>query len=99
MQARMDSRPDAETLAWIDSRFDQVVDGYRGLTHACNLVLARIEDRDAKEKAQEKRIESLEEKLHEVQVLIGKLQAEFTKSIHKQRVAYSELKKQVDSSV
>ena len=97
VQERMDQRPDKHTLAWWDSRFDQIVDGYRGLTHATNLVLAQDEDRGVTIADLKKQVESLTQELHETKAAVGKLQADFTESMSKVRDAYAELKKKADS--
>lgn len=100
MQERMDQRPDAQTLAWWDSMLSEVASGYRGLTHAVNLVLAEIEDRDTAVKALRERVEVQADMLHRANVEIGKLQAEVTllqESMEKAREAFAELKKKADS--
>ncbi len=100
MQERMDQRPDQHTYAWWQDQFEQVVRGYRGLTHACNVVLARIEDRDAaaKELREELRVQG--NALREAKVAIGELQAEMTKTsaaLVGSREAYRELRDKVNS--
>ncbi len=37
-------KPDVHTLAWWEERFQEVLKGYRGATHAANCVLAENED-------------------------------------------------------
>ncbi len=37
-------KPDVHTLAWWEERFQEVLKGYRGATHAMNKVLAANED-------------------------------------------------------
>lgn len=90
---REDMKPDQWTLAWWRNQFEEVAKGYRGATHAMNLVLARLEDRDAEVKELQTQLRYYAEGFHEVKVAIGKLE----ESMEKSREAYSELKKQVAS--
>lgn len=98
MQERMDSRPDKHTLAWWNEQFTEVAKGYRGLTHAVNLVLHEIEDRDRTLKAMQTRADLQGEILEESLAAIGKLQAEvaeLAETIEKARDAYSDLRKKI----
>ena len=97
MQARLDARPDKETLAYLDSRFDQVVDGYRGLTHAANLVLAEVEDRAATINDLKSQIDAQAAEIHDLRVSLGELQSEDTETFGKMREAFSALQKRVDA--
>ena len=92
MEERLASRPDKETLAYLDSRFDECVDGYRGLTHACNRLLAQMADQDAAVKKLEVLVKAQAQDIHAASVAIGKLQD----SVQKARDAYAELRKKVE---
>lgn len=88
---REDVKPDQWTLKWWDERFTNQAKATRGATHACNLVLAEIEDIDAAVKKLHARVDSQTEEIHEASVAIGKLQ----EAMEKSREAYAELKKKV----
>jgi len=97
MQERMDSRPDKNTLAWWESQFTEVAKGYRGLTHAANLLLAEIEDRDDVVNKMHLRLEDQVKELQEAKAAIGKLQAEFVEFCENSRKAYAELRTKIKS--
>jgi chromosome segregation ATPase len=97
MKQRMAERPDATTLAWIDDRFEQVNKGYRGLTHACNVLIAEVEDHTDFVKSLQGQVNSLAEGLHEAQAAIGLLQAEVVELqglMQKAREAYAAMRKE-----
>lgn len=98
IESRMDSRPDKHTLAWWHEQFTEVAKGYRGLTHAVNLALAEIEDRDASvKKLQANSVVHLA-LIEQAEAKIGKLQGEVTQlaeAMEKARGAYAELKQKL----
>ncbi len=71
LQKRMAVKPDQWTLAWWESRFQEVLKAYRGATHASNCVLAECEDAHELLKVLTERVASLEAD----RVKIGELQA------------------------
>lgn len=95
MKERMDSRPDEHTLAWWQEQFTEVAKGYRGLTHAVNLVLVEEEDRNAKVEELRKLVEAQAKEIQEAKAAIGKLQAEILKYRETARKAYSDLKQKL----
>lgn len=98
MQERMDSRPDKHTLAWWQDQFEQVAKGYRGLTHACNRVLADNEDQFKNIQTLVKAVTRIDLDLQEANAKIGQLQAELTElkeTMDKAREAYAELNKKI----
>lgn len=70
-QKRQAEKPDKWTLAWWNQQFQEVLQGYRGATHAINRALAELEDAA---KLRE-RIEALEAAAEADRAKIGELQA------------------------
>jgi chromosome segregation ATPase len=69
-------RPDDYTLAWFQERFQEVIKGYRGATHAVNRSLADYEDCLQAVKALQSRCDTLESQRDADRARIGELQAE-----------------------
>ncbi len=72
-------KPDVHTLAWWEERFQEVLKGYRGATHASNCVLAENEDL-AKRNAEllsglQAKIQAQAEEIKADRAKIGELQA------------------------
>ena len=95
MKERMDSRPDTHTLAWWNEQFTEVAKGYRGLTHAVNLVLVEEEELNAKMEGLRKLVETQAKKLQEAESAIGRMQVELAEFREKSRKAYSELREKM----
>lgn len=69
-QQRMASRPDTWTLAWWRQQMGEVVQGYRGATHAINRAIAELEDLAVLRE----RCERLEQEAAKDRAKIGELQ-------------------------
>ena len=98
LEASLKSRPDALTLAYLDDRFGQCVDGYRGLTHACNKLLAEIADDDARINELRELVKSQAHEIHAANVEIGRLQADVVilkEAMDRARDAYAALNRRL----
>lgn len=68
-------KPDVHTLAWWEERFQEVLKGYRGATHASNKILAECEDISKQNVKLIVRIEAQDEAIKADRAKIGELQA------------------------
>ncbi len=68
-------KPDTHTLAWWEERFQEVLKGYRGATHAMNKVLAEEEDISRWNAEILARLEVQAEEIKADRAKIGELQA------------------------
>jgi peptidoglycan hydrolase CwlO-like protein len=98
MRQRMAERPDRQTLAWWDDRFNEQAKATRGVNHAVHLVLAEVEDQTALVKKLEAQLKAVAEVVREAQAAIGRLQAEVTElqvSMQKAREVFAQMKEKV----
>ena len=72
-QKRQDAKPDQWTLAWWQERFQEVLQGYRGATHAINRSIAefegvheRIRELERQREADAARIGELQERVEKM---------------------------------
>ncbi len=68
-------KPDVHTLAWWEERFQEVLKGYRGATHASNCVLAECEDISRWNAEVQARLDAQAEEIKADRAKIGELQA------------------------
>ncbi len=72
-------KPDVHTLAWWEERFQEVLKGYRGATHAMNKVLAENEDVSKANVELQARLQAQAEEIKADRAKIGELQARVDK--------------------
>lgn len=68
-------KPDVHTLAWWEERFQEVLKGYRGATHAMNKVAAENEDLAKRNESLQAILQSQSEERKLDRAKIGELQA------------------------
>lgn len=74
-QKRAAEKPDKWTLAWWNEQFQEVLQGYRGATHAMNRALADNEDLGKEVTVLQEQVKTMEADRELDRAKIGKLQA------------------------
>lgn len=88
---RADQRPDRDTLAWWHDQHEQIVTAYRGLTHACNVLIAEMEDLTEKVNELRGDMKAVKEEQRRVSAEIGRI----NEAVEGAREAFTELNKKV----
>jgi hypothetical protein len=74
---RMAQKPDQWTLAWWQERFDEILKGYRGATHAMNRTIAECQQSFLAVEELRKRCDALERDRQEDRAKLGAQEASF----------------------
>lgn len=73
---RMAAKPDAWTMAWLKSKFEEITKAYFGVCHMLNVVIGMCRDYREKQEGTEKEVAELRTELQAANVRIGELQVE-----------------------
>lgn len=79
MKDRMNEKIDPDILRYWESRFDQCVGGYRGLTHATNVLISETADQSDIVKQLMHSVSVLSKDVAEMHATIGELKADAVK--------------------
>ena len=72
------SRPDKNTLAWWEGRFQEILQAYKGATHSINLSVANTRDNEARLKTFSEMLETFRGEQDAVRADMGEVMAENT---------------------
>lgn len=72
------SRPDKNTLAWWEGRFQEILQAYKGATHSINLAVANTRDNEARLRTFAEMIETFRGEQDAVRADMGEVMAENT---------------------
>jgi hypothetical protein len=78
LKASIHSRPDKNTLAWWEGRFQEILQAYKGASHSINLAVGNTRDNEARLKTFAEMIENFKGELDAVRCDMGEIQAENT---------------------
>lgn len=78
LKASIHSRPDANTLAWWERRYQELLQAYRGANHSINLAVANTRDNEARLRTFAEMIEEFKNELHGFRADIGSVLADNT---------------------
>ncbi len=76
LKASIHSRPDPNTLAWWERRYQEVLQAYKGASHSINLAVGNTRDNEARLKTFTEMLENFKNELSDIRADLGALQAE-----------------------
>lgn len=78
LKASIHSRPDPNTLAWWERRYQEVLQAYKGASHSINLAVGNTRDHEARLKTFAEMLETFKTELRDFRADLGELQSENT---------------------
>jgi regulator of replication initiation timing len=76
LKASIHARPDPNTLAWWERRYQEVLQAYKGASHSINMAVANTRDNEARLKTFSEMLEDFKNELSDIRADLGALQAE-----------------------